>query len=65
MENRELKNVLLEIVNALSDMRANLVLLAEHVDQGSGLLKAAEDKMRILKEVAPLYAELNKAIESL
>jgi hypothetical protein len=65
VEDSGLKDVLRQIATALTDMRANLVLLAEHVDQGSGLLKAAEDKTRILGQVEPLYAALNKAIDAL
>ena len=65
MDDYRLKKVLLQLVSELLDMRANLALLAEHVDHGSGLLKAAEDKIRILKEVEPLYDALNKSIEAL
>lgn len=63
--NDDLKRVLLSIVSKLENLQANEVLLVRRVDQGSGLMNAAKEKLDTLREIEPQYSELKKAIEAL
>lgn len=59
------RGILTDILNKLQSLQANQVLLAQHVDQGTGLLDAANDKTKILAEIEPQYSTLRKQIEGL
>lgn len=59
-----LRGILTDIVNELENLRANQVLIGNHIGDGTRLMDVVDAKTKALEEIAPLYAELKKQIAS-
>jgi hypothetical protein len=60
-----LRSVLLHIVNELQNLRANQVLLANHIGEGTRLMDEVEAKTKALREIDSLYSGIREQIVGL